>query len=126
MSQVSTAEMSGLGHLGDAPTEAALDRYLAQAAHLEASDPNEVALAAALIETALQRHRLGEPDPNPLDVLVADLALSRASRLLAHGADLPLQVAFARAIEELAAAGAERRPIGDVGARLLGVIREGR
>lgn len=70
----------------------------------------KVALAAALVEVALDLQRLGRPAPPATDLLRGDLCLARASRLLADTRDQRLQVAFARAIEEQAAAAAAEQP----------------
>jgi hypothetical protein len=63
-----------------------------------------VALAAALVESAIELQRLGGPAPDPPQLLLGDLCLARASRLLAQNGDQGLQVRFARAVEQVAAA----------------------
>ena len=68
----------------------------------QASPP--VALAAALVESAVELQRLGGPAPDPPQLLLGDLCLARASRLLAENGDQRLQVGFARAVERVAAA----------------------
>jgi hypothetical protein len=65
-----------------------------------------VALAAALVESALELQDLGGQAPNPPRLLLGDLCLARASRLLARTRDQRLQVGFARAMEHVAAAAA--------------------
>jgi len=70
-----------------------------------------VALAAALVQ------HLGERAPAPPELLVGDLCLARASRLLADEGDQALQVAFAAAVERTAAAaagGPPARPLRDL------------
>jgi len=64
------------------------------------------ALAAALVETALDLQRLANGAPDPARLLLGDLCLARASRLLADTRDQGLQVAFAAAVERVAAAAA--------------------
>jgi hypothetical protein len=66
--------------------------------------PPPVALAAALVESAVELQRLGGPAPDPPQLLLGDLCLARASRLLAETGDQGLQVGFARAVERVAAA----------------------
>lgn len=62
-----------------------------------------VALAAALVESAVALQDLGRRAPEPLRLLLGDLCLARASRLLAETGDTRLQVAFAVAVERVAA-----------------------
>jgi hypothetical protein len=76
-----------------------------------------VALAAALVESATRLQRLGEGAPDPPELLIGDLCLARASRLLADTGDQALQVAFAAAVERAAAAaagGPAARPVRDL------------
>ena len=72
-------------------------------AYLDTIDQPKLALAAALIEVGLRLQGLGSRAAPPTTLLMGDLCLSRGSRLLADHATLPVQVAFARAIELLAA-----------------------
>jgi hypothetical protein len=75
------------------------------------------ALAAALVESALELQRLGRGAPDPPRLLLGDLCLARASRLLADTRDQELQVAFAAAVEQVAAAaagGPAARPLRDL------------
>jgi hypothetical protein len=66
----------------------------------------KLALAAALIEAGIRLQGLGGPAAPAAALLMGDLCLARASRLLADTGSQNLQVAFARAIEEMAAAAA--------------------
>jgi hypothetical protein len=66
----------------------------------------KVALAAALIEIGIRLQGLGGPAAPPAALLIGDLCLARASRLLADAAPQDVQVAFAGAIEEMAASAA--------------------
>lgn len=66
----------------------------------------EVALAAALVESAVDLHRLGCGVPEPKHLLLGDLCLARAAWLLAHARDQRLQVAFARVLERVTVAAA--------------------
>jgi hypothetical protein len=65
-----------------------------------------VALAAAMVESAVRLHVMGERPPDPPRLLLGDLCLARASRLLAQTRDQHLQVGFARAVEHVASAAA--------------------
>ena len=65
-----------------------------------------VALAAALVETAMSLQGVGSHVARPMELLLGDLCLARASRLLADIGDQGLQVAFARVIERVASAAA--------------------
>jgi hypothetical protein len=78
-------------------------------AYLELGEPR-VALAAAMVDTAARLQKLGGPAPGAADLLMGDLCLARASRLLADVGDMRLQVAFARAIEQASAAAAAEEP----------------
>ena len=73
-----------------------------------------VALAAALVETGLALQGVGTHAARPMELLLGDLCLARASRLLADVGDRRLQIAFARVVERVAggaAAGARSEPI---------------
>ena len=69
-----------------------------------------LALAAALIEVGVRLQGLGGGAAAPSTLLMGDLCLARGSRLLADHAPLAVQVAFARAIEQVAAAAAAQQP----------------
>lgn len=75
-----------------------------------ASQPSDIqprlALAAALVEVGLRLQGLGGPAAPPAALLVGDLCLARSSRILTDWATKPVQVAFARAVEELSTAAA--------------------
>ena len=94
--------------------------------YLEVAPLPSLALAAALIEAGLRLQGLGGRAAPATALLMGDLCLARASRLLADNAAQKLQVAFARAIEELSAAAASGgggRPVRDL---LLGAFEAGR
>ena len=80
--------------------------------YLEAVDGFEpdarprLALAAALIEVGIRLQGLGGRAAAPPSLLMGDLCLARSSRLLADAAPQGVQVAFARAIEEMSSAAA--------------------
>jgi hypothetical protein len=69
----------------------------------------EVALAAALVESAVELHQLGREAPDPRRLLLGDLCVARAARMLAISRDQRRQVAFARVIEIVAASAAAGR-----------------
>ena len=86
----------------------------------------KLALAAALIEAGIKLQGLGGRAAPAAALLMGDLCLARASRLLADHASQGLQVAFARAIEEMSAAAASGtggRPVRDL---LVGAFESGR
>lgn len=70
----------------------------------------EIALAATLVESAVALQDLGRTAPAPPQLLLGDLCLARASRLLADTRDTELQVAFAEAVECVAAEAAGGPP----------------
>jgi hypothetical protein len=75
---------------------------------------SRLALAAALVEVGLRLQGLGGPAAPPAAVLMGDLCLARSSRILTDSATKPVQIAFARAVEELSGAAASRvdsRPV---------------
>ena len=63
-----------------------------------------VALAAAMVETAIELQTAEGLAPAPPQLLIGDLCLARASRLLAETRDQRLQIGFARAVEHVASA----------------------
>jgi hypothetical protein len=67
-----------------------------------------LALAAALVEVGLRLQGLGGPAAPPAALLIGDLCLARSSRILTDHAAKPVQIAFARAVEELSGAAASR------------------
>jgi len=77
--------------------------------HEPAAQP-KLALAAALIEVGVRLQGLGGRAAPPPTLLMGDLCLARASRLLADAASQSVQVAFARTIEGLSAAAASGNP----------------
>ena len=92
-------ELAGLEPLWTSGLGSVYDAY---------SDHSEyrIALAAALVETAVSIQLLGTGIAGPGELLLGDLCLARASRLLADAGDQRLQVEFARAVECVAAAAA--------------------
>lgn len=91
--------------------------YLDAVAAYETAAQPKLALAAALIEVGIQLQGLGGPAAAPPALLMGDLCLARASRLLAGAASQEVQVAFASAIEKMAASaasGSAGRPVRDL------------
>ena len=119
-------ELEAIEPLWKEGLEEAFAAYRPATNGLRRPNHDRVALAAALVEMALTLQRLGGEPPSPPDLLRGDLCLARASRLLADTRSQPLQVAFARAIEEQSAAAAAERPLDSTRERLLRAIAEGR
>ena len=112
-------ELEGIEFLWDAGLSERFEVYRAAG-----PAPEPVVFAAALVETALVEQRLGSGVADPAPLLVADLCLARASRLLAEAASQAVQIEFARAVEAASAAAAE----GDllpIRPRLLEILRLG-
>lgn len=100
--------------------------YLDAVGGYDSATQPKVALAAALIEAGLHLQGLGGRAAPAAPLLMGDLCLARASRILADTHSQSLQVAFARAIEELsaaAAAGTAGRSVRDL---LLTALESGR
>jgi hypothetical protein len=115
------ADIEGLEALWQDGLAARFSEYLDPAAQLGNIGP-QVALAAALVETALILQRLGGPAVESGPLLLADLCLARASRLLADSQDQRLQAGFAGTVERAAAAAAALEPVEPVRPQLLSVI----
>jgi hypothetical protein len=89
------------------------DAYRSYIDAVSAYEPHaqqKLALAAALVEVGVRLQGLGGRAAPPPTLLMGDLCLARSSRLLADAAPQPLQVAFAAAIELMAAAAASNEP----------------
>jgi hypothetical protein len=80
-----------------------------------------VALAAAMVESAMAM-QTGDRPPDPPRLLLGDLCLARASRLLAETRDQRLQIGFARAVEHVASAAAGGPPSDPLRALLVAVV----
>jgi hypothetical protein len=100
--------------------------YLDAVAGHEPHAQPKLALAAALIEVGLRLQGLGGRAAAPPTLLMGDLCLARASRLLADAAGQSLQVAFAQAIESLSAAAASGQQARPVRELLLRAFAAGR
>jgi hypothetical protein len=100
--------------------------YLGSVESYDKAARPKLALAAALIEAGLRLQGLGGRAAPPAALLMGDLCLARASRLIADTASQELQIAFARAIEEMsssAASGGGGRPVREL---LVGALAGGR
>jgi hypothetical protein len=109
------AELVHLEHVWDAGMREA---YTAYRVHAE----RPIALAAAMVEAAAELQGLGGPAAGALDLLLGDLCLARASRLLAATGDQRLQVGFARVIERTAAGAAGGAPSEPLRQQLLALV----
>ncbi|TMB46390.1 MAG: hypothetical protein E6J53_05155 [Chloroflexi bacterium] len=107
--QVLDRELDRIEALWSDGLSEAYSSYLAGVGHYRPDDRPRVALAAALVEVAVRLHGLGGPAAPPTTLLIGDLCLARASRLLAVSAPTRVQVAFAAAIEAMAAAAASKQ-----------------
>lgn len=101
-------ELSRLEGLWDEGLEDSYRSYLEAVAGQPADMQPRLALAAALVEVGLNLQGLGGPAAPPSALLMGDLCLARSSRILTDWAAKPVQVAFARAVEELSSAAAAR------------------
>jgi hypothetical protein len=98
------------------------DRYAFYRQHAAAA----VALAAAMVETAIELQTAEGRAPAPPQLLIGDLCLARASRLLAETRDQRLQIGFARAVEQVASAAAGGRAADPLRALLVAAFGDGR
>jgi hypothetical protein len=115
--QVIDPELERLDGLWANGLSDAYGSYLDAVSAYEATAQPKLALAAALIEVGIRLQGLGGPAALPPALLTGDLCLARASRLLADAASQEVQVAFAGAIEEMAASaasGSAGRPVRDL------------
>ena len=99
--------------------------YMDAVGAYEPADRPRLALVAALIESGLRLQGLGGRAAAAAPLLMGDLCLARASRLLADHASQPLQVAFARAIEKMSANAASGDASGPARDFLVGALESG-
>jgi hypothetical protein len=83
--------------------------YLGAVTDHEPAKQPQLALAAALVEVGLRLQGLGGRAAPAATLLMGDLCLARSSRILTDAGSQPMQIAFARAVEELSGAAAARR-----------------
>jgi hypothetical protein len=108
--QVIDRELVRLEGLWEDGLSDAYRSYLDAVSVFDPAAQPKLALAAALIEIGVRLQGLGGRAAAPPTLLMGDLCLARSSRLLADAATQKVQVAFARAIEDMAAAAASGRP----------------
>jgi len=101
--QVLDRELDRLEDLWTDGLSDAYREYLGVVKEADGDSQMKLALAAALVEVGVRLQSLGGRAATPPALLMGDLCLARASRLLADAATIAVQVAFARAIETLAA-----------------------
>jgi len=104
--QVVERDLERLHDLWEDGLSEAYRSYLGAVGGFESSAQPRLALAAALVEVGVRLQGLGGRAAAPPSLLMGDLCLARASRLLADAAPQSVQVAFARAIEEMSSAAA--------------------
>jgi hypothetical protein len=108
--QVIDRELVRLEGLWEDGLSDAYRSYLDAVSVFDPAAQPKLALAAALIEIGVRLQGLGGRAAAPPTLLMGDLCLARSSRLLADAATQKVQVAFARAIEDMSAAAASGRP----------------
>ncbi|HEY1455240.1 MAG TPA: hypothetical protein VGG31_01985 [Candidatus Dormibacteraeota bacterium] len=119
-------ELDRLEGLWSEGLSATYTSYLDAVASYERAARPKLALAAAMIEVGLRLQGLGDRAAPPSTLLIGDLCLARASRLLAGAASQAVQVAFAKAIETVAAAAAAGVETVPTRALLLNALEAGR
>ncbi len=105
--------------------EGLADLYRSYLDVVEDHEPEQrpkLALAAALVEIGVRLQGLGSVAAPPAALLMGDLCLARSSRILTDSASQPIQVAFARAVEQLAGAAASQREAPGVRDLLTGAL----
>jgi hypothetical protein len=107
---VVTRELERLEGLWEDGLSDAYRAYLEAVVEFDSADQPRLALAAALIEVGVRLQGLGGHAAAAPTLLMGDLCLARSSRLLADAAPQSVQVAFARAVEEMSSAAASERP----------------
>ena len=108
--QVIDRELVRLEGLWEDGLSDAYRSYLDAVSVFEPAAQPKLALAAALIEIGVGHQGLGGRAAAPPNLLMGDLCLARSERLLADAPTQKVQVAFARAIEDMSAAAASGRP----------------
>jgi hypothetical protein len=116
--EVLDADMTELAHLEHVWESGMRDAYTSYRVHAE----RPVALAAAMVEAAASLQGLGGAAADAINLLLGDLCLARASRLVAGTRDQRLQVGFARVIERTAAWAAGGSPAEPLREQLVTLI----
>jgi len=112
-----STELTHLQHVWESGMR---DAYTSYRAHAD----RPVALAAAMVEAAARLQGLGGTAADAVNLLLGDLCLARASRLVAGTGDQRLQVGFARVIERTAAWAAGASPAAPLREQLVALISE--
>jgi hypothetical protein len=120
--QVIDRELERLDGLWEDGLADAYHSYLETVARFGAAAQPKLALAAALIEVGIRLQGLGGRAAPAPTLLMGDLCLARASRLLADAAPQKVQIAFARAIEQMSSAAASGRAATPARELLLGAF----
>ncbi len=107
-SMVLERELDRLEALWDEGLADCYHSYLETADHMDQDLRQRLALAAALVEVGIRLQGLGGPAAPAPALLIGDLCLARSSRILTDSASRAVQVAFARAVEQLSSAAASR------------------
>jgi hypothetical protein len=124
--QVIDRELDRLEGLWSDGLSDAYRSYLGAVGTFDETARPKLALAAALIEVGIRLQGLGGRAAPPTTLLVGDLCLARASRLLADVAPQGLQVAFAAAIETMSSSAASGGATPGARELLLGAFEAGR
>jgi hypothetical protein len=120
--QIIDRELERLDGLWEDGLADAYRSYLETAARFGEAARPKLALAAALIEVGIRLQGLGGRAAPAPTLLMGDLCLARASRLLADAAPQKVQVALARAIEHMSSAAASGRATAPARELLLGAF----
>ncbi len=99
-------ELERLGELWADGLSDSYRSYLEAVAGYDSGAQPKLALAAALVEVGIRLQGLGGRAAPAAPLLMGDLCLARSSRLLAGAGSQAIQVAFARAIEDVSSAAA--------------------
>jgi len=112
------ADLTELSHLHHVWESGMRDAYTSYRLHAD----RPVALAAALVEAAAGLQGLGGAASDAVNLLLGDLCLARASRLVADTGNQRLQVGFARVIERTAAWAAGASPTAPLREQLVALL----
>ncbi|HEX6548010.1 MAG TPA: hypothetical protein VF134_04640 [Candidatus Dormibacteraeota bacterium] len=91
-------------------------------AFLRETEDARVALAAAMVEIGIKLQGIGSHVAAHGELLLGDLCLARASRLLADVGDQHLQIAFARVVERVSSDAAAGVPAPGVRPLLMAAL----
>jgi hypothetical protein len=120
--QVLSRDLERLEGLWEGGLSDAYNSYLKAVRGFEPTAQPRLALAAALVEVGIRLQGLGGRAAAAPTLLVGDLCLARSARLLADAAPRAIQVAFARAVEDMASAAASERSAPNLRELLVGAL----